>query len=114
MAKDPVSQGREPARVPRDHLPKPLYSSAWSIEKRAHWTPSVQTPHPPLAALEQEWTCKGSDHRGHLDPGTTSGDRGPSDPRTLGGRSHQRHKKQPHRDPGGTALTLHDAHQDTQ
>jgi IS30 family transposase len=44
-------------------------------------------------------------------PSGTSGDRGPSDPRSLGGRSHQRHKEQSHRDPGGTAVTLHSAHQ---
>ena len=40
-----------------------------------------------------EWTCR-SDHRGHLDPGTTSGIETRAI-RTLGG-DHQ-HKKQPHR-----------------
>ena len=42
MAEDSVSRQREPARVPRDHLSQPVHPSAWSLEKRADWAPSVQ------------------------------------------------------------------------
>jgi Helix-turn-helix domain len=35
MAEDPVSPGREPARVPRDHLPQPVPAGARSAEERA-------------------------------------------------------------------------------
>jgi IS30 family transposase len=33
MVEKLVSQRREPARVPRDHLSKPVHSSSWSVEK---------------------------------------------------------------------------------
>ena len=33
MAEEPVSRGREYARVPRNHLPQPVHSSARSAEK---------------------------------------------------------------------------------
>src|SRR5215471_15666680 len=35
VAEDSVSPQREHARVPRDHLPQPVHSSAWSAKERA-------------------------------------------------------------------------------
>jgi IS30 family transposase len=51
LAENPVSRGREPARVPRDHLSQPIHSSARSAEERADGAPAIQAPHTPLAAL---------------------------------------------------------------
>src|SRR6516165_4403561 len=39
------------ARVPRNHLPKPVHSSPWSTKKRAAGAPAIQASHTPVAAL---------------------------------------------------------------
>ena len=55
MAEEPVSPGREHARVPRNDLPQPIHSSARSVEKRADAAPSVPAADTPLAAFTCEW-----------------------------------------------------------
>ena len=50
MAEERVSRGREHARVPRNHLPQPVHSSARSAEKGADSASSLQAADPPLAA----------------------------------------------------------------
>src|SRR5262249_2967373 len=42
MAGDPLSQQREHARVPRDHLSQPVHSIAGSAEKRAAGPPALE------------------------------------------------------------------------
>ena len=39
------------ARVPRNHLPKPVHSSPWSAEKGAAGPLAIQAPHTPVSAL---------------------------------------------------------------
>ena len=51
MAEGPVSQRREHARVPRDHLPQLIHPGPWSAEKRAGSASSVQAANPSLTAL---------------------------------------------------------------
>src|SRR5437588_12432611 len=65
MAEESVSQGREPARVPRDNLPQPIHPSARSAEKRADSAPSVQAAYTPLAALWCRRTVPRSNRRCH-------------------------------------------------
>ena len=50
MAERARSERREPARVPRNHLPQPVHSSAGSTENRADSASALQASHPPLAA----------------------------------------------------------------
>src|SRR5271154_1281165 len=48
MAEDTVSRRQEHARVPRDHLPKPVHPGAGRAETRADGAPAEQTAHAPL------------------------------------------------------------------
>src|SRR5258708_28938145 len=101
MAENPVSRRREPARVPRDHLPQLIHPSTRSAEERAHWASAVPAPHTPLAALAGPRTAPRSNRQCHLHPGKARRNRGPRHSRSLGGRFNWR-KEQSHRDLGGT------------
>src|SRR5215468_7823608 len=72
-SEDPVSQQREHARVPRDHLPQPVHPSAGRIEKGVDGSPAVEATHAPLTPFQRTWTFPRADRRCHLDPRTTGG-----------------------------------------
>ncbi len=69
MAEDTVSQEREHARVPRNHLPQLIHPGTRSAEKRADSAPAVQAVYPPLTALSGWRTVPRSDRRCHLHSG---------------------------------------------
>src|SRR5271168_4449699 len=50
MAEGPLSQQREHACVPRDHLPQLIHPGPWSAEKRAGSASQVQAADPSLTA----------------------------------------------------------------
>jgi len=52
VAEDPLSQQQEHARVPRDHLPQPVHSSAGSAEKRANGPPTLKAAYAPVASFQ--------------------------------------------------------------
>src|SRR5580698_887334 len=107
MAEDPVSRGREPARVPRNDLPQFVHPSPWSAEERAARAPAIQAPHPPLAALSHFQRLARSNRRCHLHPGKTRRNRGPRRARTWGRRFNWWHKKKSHRDVSGTTFAFY-------
>jgi IS30 family transposase len=51
MAEGPLSQRREHACVPRNHLPQLIHPGPWSAEKGADSAPAVQEVYPSLTAL---------------------------------------------------------------
>src|ERR1700676_149331 len=114
MVEEPVSPGREHARVPRNDLSQPIHSSARSAEKRADSAPSVQAAYTPLAAFACEWTPQWSNRGCYLHPGKARGNRGPRHPRSLGGRSAGRRPEQSHRHPGGAPFAFYHAGQSAQ
>ena len=63
MAEDPLSQQREHACVPRDHLPQPVHSSTRSIEKRADEPLAVEAAHAPLATRQRTRSVPRKDRR---------------------------------------------------
>jgi hypothetical protein len=114
MAEDPVSPGRQPARVPRDHLPQLIHSNTRSAEKRADSAPSVQAPHTRLAALRVGGQSRGQivdsryiRGRFPLHPGKTRGNRRQRHSRSSGGRSPSGHQEQSHRDLVGATFAFY-------
>jgi IS30 family transposase len=66
MAEGPLSQQREHACVPRNHLPQLIHPGPWSAEKRAGSTSAVQEVSPSLTACSGWRTLPGADRRRHL------------------------------------------------
>src|ERR1700733_1717921 len=87
MAEDRISRRSEHARVPRNHLPQPVHSSAGSVEKRTPGSSALEAAHAPFATLQRAWVFTGTDRRCRLHPRTTGGGGRPSDSWSLGRRS---------------------------
>src|SRR5271170_7537386 len=98
MAEDTVSRRREHARVPRDHLPKPVHPGAGRAETRADGASAEQAAHAPLAPCNGQRTVPRPDRRRCLDPRKACGSGRSSGSRALGRRSAERGKEQLHRD----------------
>ena len=69
-----LSQQREHARVPRNHLPQLIHPGPRSAEKRADSAPAVQAAYPSLTARSGWRTVPRSDRRCHLHQRKACGD----------------------------------------
>ena len=73
MADGPLSQQREHACVPRNHLPQLIHPGPRSAEKRAGSAPQVQAAYTSLTAFSGWRKAPRSGPRCYLDPGKTCG-----------------------------------------